>query len=132
VLYIGINNTYMYMPRGRPRKTASHEQLPHLESLESNKVSVNASVTGRVLEDIENLRIVGESKGISEMNDSELCMAVWRGIIREYLVEGKHVSMILKASELLAKAAGCLYGGGNIKGIGDESPIFLDDLGDTE
>jgi hypothetical protein len=110
------------MPRGRPRKTVSQDQLPRLES---NNVNDR-------LGDIDNLRIAGESKGIREMNDSELCMAVWRGIIREYLVEGKHASMILKASELLAKAAGCLYGGGNIKGISDETPIFLDDIGDTE
>jgi hypothetical protein len=76
---------------------------------------------------IENIRILGESKGIFEMNDAELCTAVWRGIVREYLIEGRHPTMVIKASELLAKTAGCLYGGGS-KTASEGSPTFIVDL----
>jgi hypothetical protein len=108
---------YVYMPRGRPKKKAVADESS------KNQEIANSNV-------LDEIRIVGESKTIYTMSDGELCTAVWRGIIREYLTEGKHQSMILKASELLAKTAGCLYGGGT-NTTGDGTPLFINDIEDA-
>jgi hypothetical protein len=110
------------MPRGRPKKKAVVEETSS-ERLKSPEIT-NTTVD-------EDIRIIGESKTIYSMSDGELCTAVWRGIIREYLTDGKHSSMILKASELLAKTAGCLYGGGT-NTTGDGTPMFINDIEEIE
>jgi hypothetical protein len=73
--------------------------------------------------DISNLFTCDETMN---MSDSELCKEVWRRIVREYLEEKAHPTMVLKASELLAKTAGCLYGGASITDNAEMSPVFVE------
>jgi hypothetical protein len=117
----------MYMPRGRPRKNPIIEEPKHETDDSTSSVSLPNPIdipVPQATDIIENIRILGEKKGIYEMSDAELCTATWRGIVREYLLEGKHPTMILKASELLAKTAGCLYGGGG-HDVSENTPVFI-------
>jgi hypothetical protein len=79
--------------------------------------------TPKTLETLETL-----DSSIFSMSDDELCKEVWRRIVKEYLEDGKHPTMVLKASELLAKTAGCLYGGSTTAGNSDDTGlVFVND-----